>query len=518
MVGTRSILQAGFQALQNGNPLQAIESCRRVLQSDRSNRQAHFLFGLAASEMQDWKHAILGFGSVTKLDPKHSAAWAHLARAYLRVGNFVRADQSITRAESCVDGNPDLHDLIGATHASLGNLGDAKHWQQRAYDAHPENKFFAVNLASTLTYLGELDAAEVVLRDTITRDDATPQAHWLLSTLRRAESEETAERLMAHAKRVGPGLPGAFYAYAAGKEFEDLEQWDRAFDAFQFGAMAKRSTFTFDEAAERTLYDSLKSTFTSDWMAGPGRGHDDPAPIFIVGQPRTGTTLVERIITSHSEIESAGELQQFGLAVRRLARSRDAARLSGDVARAAAAIDPHALGTAYLESIKSVRPASPYFVDKLPPNFLYAPLIARALPRAKIIHVTRDPMDSCFSSFKQLFAETYLHSYDLSEMGRHFNRYRGLMAHWRDIMPNRILDVSYEDTVTDLETVARRLISFIGVEWDPRCLIFHTQPGAVATASAVQVREGAHTRSMGRWRRYERHLGVLETTLNDRLT
>jgi hypothetical protein len=153
-----------------------------------------------------------------------------------------------------------------------------------------------------------------------------------------------------------------------------------------------------------------------------------------------------------------------------------------------------------------MRGTTPHFVDKLPQNYFYIPLILKALPNAKIVHLVRDPMDACFASFKQLFADAYLHSYDQGEMARHHARYRHLMSVWRERFPGRFFDISYEDTARDLEPNARELIDYLELPWEDACLDFHQQEGAVSTASAVQVREPAHTRSIGRWRRYESEL------------
>jgi hypothetical protein len=168
-----------------------------------------------------------------------------------------------------------------------------------------------------------------------------------------------------------------------------------------------------------------------------------------------------------------------------------------------------------MRTTAKMRGTLPRFVDKLPPNYLYLPLILKALPNAKVIHLTRNPMDACFASFKQLFADAYLHSYDQSEMARHHARYFHQMALWRERFGDRFFDIAYEDTARDLEPNARALIAFLGLPWEDACLEFHKQDAAVTTASAVQVREPAHTRSIGRWRRYETQLGLMRQTLQD---
>ena len=181
----------------------------------------------------------------------------------------------------------------------------------------------------------------------------------------------------------------AFLYYGLGKELEDLEAWDEAFDAFAKGAAARRTTIDYDEQAEIDMYEAFGKTFTAEWLEQDAGGHDDPSPIFVVGQPRTGTTLVERIITSHSQVFSAGELKQFGQCVRRLGDYREKKRHSARLATIAAGVDSQRLGKAYMATTAKMRGNLPRFVDKLPPNYLYLPLILKALPNAKVVHLTR---------------------------------------------------------------------------------------------------------------------------------
>lgn len=509
----RSLLKEGFLALNEGRLHDVGRACQRVLSLDRNCVEGHFLVGLAAAEMKDLKTAASAFGSVTKLAPGHAAAWAQLARVFIRLGHPARAEKALAEAERAGAEDPVVQDLMGVVYSLIGDQKSAKRWYLRAFDAAPERPAFGVNLASALTFLGENDAAERVLSDVLARHGDIAQAHWLLSSLKKATDRGRADMLMEKAANAGDAQTRAFLAYAAGKEYEDCEAWESAFAAFDMGARAKRSTVDYDEASESAMFAALEETFTEEWAARDMQGCEDPAPIFVVGQPRTGTTLIERIITSHSAVESAGELQQFGLSIRRLSQSPGRERWSAEAVRASAGVDPKALGEEYLRASRAMRGGAPHFVDKLPGNYLHIPLILKALPNSRIVHLTRNPMDSCFASFKQLFAEAYLHSYDQEEMARHHVRYQRLMAYWRALFPDRFLDISYEETVTDLEENARRLIAFLGLDWEDACLAFHEQRAAVATASAVQVREKAHTRSVGRWRRYGARLEPMRLVL-----
>lgn len=507
-------LREGFNLLSAGRLKEASECCRRLIGAKPDLVEAHFLVGLIALEMKQTWTAVSAFGSVTKLQPEHGAAWAHLARLFMLAGQPARADVALKNAVEHHDGNPAVLDMIGSVHSLLGEQEEAGRWISQAVEKQPGNLAFLINMANNHTFLGELDEAEEMLRRILEKQPGNANANWLLANLRKATDREhvaVLEKLVEEEGRNPRAL--AFLYYGLGKELEDLEDWDAAFDAFARGAAARRQTIEYDEQAEIEMYEAFGKHFTEAWMAEGNAGHDDPSPIFVVGQPRTGTTLIERIITSHSQVHSAGELKQFGTSVRRLSDYREPKRYSAKLAEGAAAIDCLKLGKAYMAMTRRLRGDLPRFVDKLPPNYLYLPLILKALPKAKIVHLTRNPMDACFASFKQLFADAYQHSYDQAEMARHHARYYHLMALWRERFGDRFLDISYEDTARDLEPNARRLIEFLELPWEDACLEFHKQSAAVTTASAVQVRQPVHTKSIGRWRRYAPQLAVMRTTL-----
>lgn len=507
-------LREGFVHLAAGRLQEASNCCRRLLGAKPDLVEGHFLVGLIAVELKQTSHAVHAFGSVTKLRPDHPAAWAHLARLFMQAGQAARADAALAKAIQHNDGNPIVLDLIGSIHGMLGDQEEAGAWIARALAGQPGSIPFLINQANNHMFLDRLDDADVVLNKVLEQRPSHPNAHWLLASLRKAQNRDhvTVLESLVNEHASDPRAL-AFLCYALGKELEDLEDWDNAFAAFARGAAARRTTLDFDEASEIEMYDAFASTFTSAWLNDGAVGDDDPAPIFVVGQPRTGTTLVERIITSHSEVFSAGELRQFGHCVRRLGDYREPRLQSAKLAELAAQIDPAKLGNAYLQMTRKVRGNLPRFVDKLPPNYLFIPLLLKALPRAKIVHLRRDPMDACFASFKQLFADAYAHSYDQAEMARHHARYFRLMATWRERFGDRFYDISYEDTAGNLEPNARALIEFLELPWEDACLDFHRQTAAVTTASVVQVRQPAHTRSVGRWRRYEAQLAVMRQTL-----
>jgi len=511
----QSLLSRGFTALNQGNLAAAGQACEAALKLDPKAAAAHFLVGLVAVEAEDRANAHRAFRSVVAIDANHAAAWAQLARLNASEGRIAAAEQALHETRRIKPSDPVVLDTIGAVLTQLGEYETAKAFFARANVLSPNTPQFMMNLANTLVFLGDIDTASAIFRDVIALQPNSPQGHWGLANAVKATDTDHIDAMqpLLARNRDNPRAMG-FLHYAMGKEYEDLKQWPDAFRAFSAGAAARRQTVEFDEAAEQAMFDTLQSTYNAGWLTQAGSGHPSDAPIFVLGQPRTGTTLIERIITSHSQVHSAGELQQFGLAIRRLSQHRDPKRFSAALFTAAAQLSPADIGKTYLQTAARMRGKTPYFVDKLPLNYLYVPLILAALPNARIVHLVRNPMDACFASFKQLFADAYLHSYDQREMARHHARYRKLMAHWHTEFPGRIIDVSYEDTARDLEPNARHLIEALKLPWEDACLHFHSSNKGVATASAVQVREPAHTRSIGRWRQYESQLQPMVDELN----
>ncbi len=516
-INVRELMARGFRALSRGRFDEASTCCKLVLEQQPELAPAHFLVGLIGLATNDRSTAQAAFTTVTRIEPTHAAAWAHLAKLLAEGGQVNRADVALENAVKHESNDiPQVLDVIGTTYTLLGEHRVADQWYRRAASAAPDNPGLRINYANNLIYLGETLRAEQELAAALKLGRGHAQAHWLLAGLEKARDHSHLEEMQSLLQaRPLPPQAQAFLYYAMGKEHEDLQEWDSAFDAFERGARARRSTVQFDEQLESRTFTTLGELYSSEWLASRGPGNDDPSPIFIIGQPRTGTTLVERIITAHSAVHSAGELQQFGNCIRRLTRYDRQERFSPELFSRAAELDPRTLGDEYLLRTARLRGTLPRFVDKLPYNYLFLPHILAALPRAKVIHLVRDPRDACFSVFKQLFADAYPHSYSLQEMARHFVRYHRLMATWRERFPGRFLDVRYEDVVADLEPNARRVLDYLELPWEDACMHFHQQDSAVNTASAVQVREPAHTRSVGRWRRYERQLQPVLDILHD---
>jgi hypothetical protein len=305
--------------------------------------------------------------------------------------------------------------------------------------------------------------------------------------------------------------------FALAKAYADLKDHKRSFERLLSGNKLKRAQIQYDEAAAFALFDRIETVFTPALVRkieNLGGGDRSPVPIFVMGMPRSGTTLVEQILASHPQVHGAGELKAFNDVVNEV-RGPDGQTIPyPEFLPALDARSIGKIGARYLTEIRKLAPQAPHITDKMPSNYYFAGLIHLALPNAKIVHTIRDPVDTCISCFSKLFTAEQNHTYDLGELGRYYRRYQQLMEHWRRVLPpDRILDVRYEDVVADLETQARRIVSHCGLVWDDRCLSFHETDRPVRTASATQVRQPIYNSAVGRWRVYEEFLGPLLTAL-----
>ncbi len=476
--------------------------------------RAHYLAALIALDVGEHSVAQEALLTTVKLNETHAPAWAQLARSFVATGEFVKAEGCLENAVHTQKGNPVVLDLIGTAFRLAGNTAASRHWHEKAVAGAPDHVPFLVNLANIHLYFGDLDKADVLLSRCIDLEPNNARLHWLLSRTSKTENIWHIEAMQDLLASQRDPRAIAYLNYAIGKEAEDIEEWRLAFDAFEAGAAARRATVAYDEGNEHATFAAAESLFTREWLAGMEQGLSDAAPIFIVGEPRSGTTLLDRMLDAHSRVNSAGELRHLGFAVRRISGLREPRQFTPDLLRAAAAADSFEIGTAYFESTASLRGDAAHLIDKLPVNYLYIPVILAALPKAKIVHLRRDPMDACFAMYKQLFADAYLYSYDQAELARHYLRYQSLMETWRQRFPGCMHELRYEDLVSDTEDTLRQVLEYVGLSWQDQCLDFANSKTAVITASAAQVRELPHRRSIGRWRKYEKQLGTLRSQLS----
>jgi hypothetical protein len=306
------------------------------------------------------------------------------------------------------------------------------------------------------------------------------------------------------------GAPLTALHFALAKELEDLGEYGQSFEALKRGAAARRRVLSYRVESDEQAIDSIIRSFDRAWLDRAGAGLEVDGPIFVVGLPRSGTTLVERILACHDQVASVGEVNEFALAIMRTAGPTGGKE---ELIRRAARSDPRALGESYWGAIKGYGHSEAFVVDKTPLNYLYVGLIAKSLPRARIVHLRRQPMASCYAVYKTLFRMGYPFSYDLEDLGRYYLAYHRLMDHWRRLLPGRFLDLDYEQLVDDQERTTRALLDHCGLPWQDACLRFHENAQPTATASAAQVRRPIYRESRDLWRRYSSELEPLARVL-----
>jgi hypothetical protein len=440
-----------------------------------------------------------------------------LRKANLLVGMRRRnaAREAAAAALACAPADADTLWAVGRVHGKCDDPVAAGQHYQRAIDAGGTHPSLTFDLASTQFFTGHFLAAERTLDALLADAPGNGHALHLRSILRRQTANNNHVSDLEARLRSGFDDPTARAAalYALAKELEDLGQAQKSFAVLKEAAATKRRTLRHDAAAERASIAAIRGRWTADAMQAASPGHDEEGPIFIVGMPRTGTTLVERMLGRHSEVRSAGELLDFGQSLAAAARRAQAAHPDLSLVEASLLLDFAALGRDYIAGAREAAGGSRWFVDKMPVNYIYCGLIRKALPRARIVHLVRDPLDTCYAIFKTQFNQAYPFSCDLDELADYYITYHRQMQHWHAAMPGEILDVRYEDLVTDLEPQARRLLDWCGLDWQDAVLSPAANDAPSTTASAAQVREPVHARSVGAWRTHEAALAPLRFRL-----
>jgi len=499
----------------------AAELCRRALGIDPRHAPALHLLGLIAAESGRPERAVDLFGEAIALDADAPDCATALGEALLAVQRPVDALASFRRALQLEPTSAEAHDGIGSALRALGHPDAALACHDAATSLparRPELAF--VHRAAALMELGRLDEALGATDQALARNPRSAQAWFIRSELKRyARGDADLARLEALLEEPGPGSgppERTLLCFAAAKALLDVGDDDRAFARLHEGNRLERGTFPYDSQATYRSQLRIARAFRPALLQRfAGGGHRTEVPVFVVGMPRSGTTLIEQVLASHPSIHGAGELPMVAGLVRELC-GPDLHPL--EYPRALAATAPAELarlGRAYADELGALAPGKARVVDKMHDNFLYAGLIHLMLPEARIIHCRRDARDTCLSCYTKRFGTRIHYAYDLGELGLFYRGYEAVTARWRMLLPaDRYIEVRYEDVVADAEREARRLVAFLGLDWDAACLEFHRIERPVRTASAVQVRQPLYATSVGRWRAVARQLGPLLDILN----
>lgn len=508
--------QAAVEALNRSDWAQAQGLARDLLQDAPQHAGVHFVLGVASLQRLQMPVALEHLRAAVLINGKRPDYLAQFARALATARLFREALVAADRATSLSPSDPLTLDTLGVVYTQANQHEKALAAFRGAVQQVPGHASYRFNLATSLTFSGDIAGAESEYEACLRLDPGYWKAHLALSQLRRVDAAHNHIPRLQALLDQGPGHPEAplYLHLSLAKEFEDMGRHPEAFRHFTAGKAAGGRGRGYSSARDEALFEAIMASFPVPVPATGGI--DSEEPIFVIGMPRSGTTLVERILSSHPQVLSCGELQNFSVALKRTSGSTTPRVLDVDSIVRARDVDPAQLGREYLASTRPVTGGRPRFVDKLPHNFLYAGHIARALPKARIICLRRHPLDTCLGNFRQLFALSspfYDYSFDLMDTGRYYLMFERLMRHWQQVLPGRILELHYESLVDDQAGQTRRLLEFCGLPWDDACLSFEHNEAPVATASTVQVREPLHRGALQRWKRYETELAGLRELL-----
>ncbi len=484
--------------------------CLEVLKNDPGNAEAYYLLGILTRDHGNIARAADLFRAATDRRPDHAPAHAQLARCLLalsRRGDAVDAARAAARLEPA---DAFTLDTIGVVLSRAGLHREALPWYARACSADPGNANFQYNHAAALQFAGDLEAARAAYARCAEADPAdTRGLPAIVQITRQTADENQIPALEALFERHTDDPDAALrIGHALAKAHEDLKNPAEALAWLDRAKTAKRRTVSHDPKADAALFEAAIRSATT--LRGRTSGAEG-APVFICGMPRTGTTLVDRILSGHSALASAGELTDFALVLKRLAKTQSNLVLDPETLDAAAGVDLTALGNGYMQHVRASLGIAGRFTDKMPLNILLAPVILAALPEARVICLRRHPADTVLSNYRQMFATSfsyYNYAYTLEDTAAYYVQFDRMAGHFERVLPaDRFTVVRYENVVAGIETEARRLLDFCGLDFEPQCLAFHENAAPVATASSAQVREPLYTSALGRWRRYEAGLG-----------
>ena len=505
-------IEKAAQLMREDDPRSAEMIYRDILTKDPDHVEAARLLAGIASSRKKYRDAEILLKRAVQKAPAYSRAWVELANVQRELQHL---DDALVSAREVLKLEPDKaesHILFASAIGMVGNHEEAIRAYEKALQIAPNKAGAACGMAHHLKTIGLQDEAIANYRRAIATKPDHAEAYWSLANLKtfRFDNAEIAAMESLLADEDLPDESRSQLHNALGLHYEACKEYERAFSHFRECNRYRRMAETYDPVDTEDTYGRIIETFTPDFFAERQQAPDaDVTPILVVGLPRSGSTLIEQILASHSQVDGTHELSDLQRTVQAVCKSVHRRKRFPEALTNLSADGWRKLGKDYLERTRIHRGTAPFFVDKNPNNFIYAGVLRMALPNARIIDARRHPLDSCFGSFKQLFASGQPFTYDLTELGEYYLQYRRLMDHWQESLPGFVLEVHYEDVVADLEAQVRRILDFCGLPFEERCLRFHETERAVKTASSEQVRRPIYSSSVNLWRNYESHLEEL---------
>jgi tetratricopeptide (TPR) repeat protein len=517
MVRTRieNIRPAVLNALREGRPAEADRLLARAAQDAKGCTDFWRLRIKVALALRSTGDIDATLAQLLSEGPPDARLQLEAGMLALQLGRLNLAGRAAESAKSNVDPcDASLLDAIGTLFVRVGLAAKGVELFRRAVALSSENAAFQYNLAAGERMMGDASAAEAALAKVLAVQPDHAAAHYMRSGLRTqsADSNHVAILQAALARTATNPKQQSALLFALAKELEDLGDHARSFASLREGCRLRRRLMSYDVESDVLAIDNIIRHFDKDSLTSAVGANGSSQAVFVVGLPRSGTTLVERMLNAHSAITGIGESPTFpSAAIEGVQRAAGHHVDKNAFAVFSLKVDPAWLGERYLAEANPC--VSRYFVDKLPLNYLYLGLIRRALPQAKVIVVDREPLDACYAMYKTLFEDAYPFTYDLGELARYYAAYGRLIRHWTGLFGPELHRLNYETLVANPALELGRLLDFLDLPWEDDCLDFHRREGVVSTASAIQVRQPLHTRSVGNWRHYTNELQSLIAAL-----
>ena len=504
------------QAIKQQKYKEAHGQLLKILQINPQYSDAFFLLAQIPLAIGNIDKAIELLERAVKLSPSNGEYQVHLIKCYTLKADTLKIVEWADKATRLTLNSAFDNDILGVAYSRIGLYEKATQYFKKAIAIKGDEANFYYNLASSLKFLGEFDNSRQAYENAIKINPKHYKAHSALSGLGGTTDANHIERLITLIQNEKAPENLLLLSHALASEYESTGQFD---DAFQVLNKAKKLraaqiNYSFNQDAE--MFASITEAFTNPSMKF-SQGFNSDKAIFVVGMPRTGTTLVERIISNHSEVSSVGELHNFEILLKKMGKLNTVKLIDRESLHLASRINFEELGQAYINSVHAISGNTGKFVDKLPLNILHAGFIIKALPNCKIICLDREPLDTIVSNFRQIFSPHYAYCYYsncLESTTKFYLKFRELYLFWQKLFPNNFLVVNYEKLVHSPESEAQKIVEFCGLSWQKHCIDIQNNSSPVATASASQVRQPINNKSVGNWKKYDKYLEKSKKLLN----
>lgn len=496
----------------------ALECFEHAVGLAPKNAEYRMNFGAALRRYKLEGLAVEQFYEAVMLKPDWLEAVVLLAEVLQQQQRYDEAKECYERALQLKPADAELSERIGFVYLDMGDTKHALGEFQKVLSQHPERYMALLGLGRSHMWAGHSGAAAAALESLVEHyPDYATGYHYLADSRKFTPDDPVIPQLQALADKTDLEDAAIALNFALGKIYDDCKQWDAAFTHYARANRLRNAQYDYQPAEQAAGYDALMSVFSREFIeAHRGLGVESALPVLIVGMPRSGTTLTEQIISSHPQVIGAGEVSFWTRAWKAVPYTLGTDQAYPECMALMTPDQAHEIAGKYTELLHKI--AGPgtdplRITDKMPHNFVQLGLIALLFPNAPIIHCKRDALDNCLSIFFQNFVGGHPYAYDLANLGHHHKQYERLMAHWHEVLPGRIFDIHYEDTIADPEYWSRKLIEHVGLQWDDVCLAPHKLERTVKTASHWQVRQPIYNTSVARWKHYEQHLGPLKAAL-----